>query len=194
MLSFRAILFLLDLFVTVLFLSQVSMFKTLKRSRLRGRSAKPMLWHLALIYLLVTLYLTNELLDMFSYPMIFLIWETDPARALIFSQYIQFMTVALIDFILALGFLYMFLKMSTSISNRKLSRSELGISENPLLILKHTYEESTSHPSHTQQLVDSQQHLSQEAHVQTSGFNNLRESNSVRQKNSTVVGSPLGSS
>jgi hypothetical protein len=156
-----------------------------------------MLWHLALIYLLVVLYLTNELLDMFSYPMVFLIWENDPARALIFSQYIQFMTVALIDFILALGFLYMFFRMSTSISNRQLSRSELGISGNPLLILKHTYEESTahhSHLSHTQQLVDSQQHLSQEAHVQTAGFNNLRESNSVRLKNSTVVGSPLGSS
>jgi len=78
MLSFRAILFLLDLFVTVIFLTYVSLFKILKQSRLRGRSATPMLWHLALIYLLVTLYLTNELLDMFSYPMIFLIWANDP--------------------------------------------------------------------------------------------------------------------
>ncbi len=77
-----------------------------------------MLWHLALIYLLATLYLTNELLDMFSYPMIFLIWANDPARALILSQYIQFMTVAIIDFVLALGLLYMFFRMSTVISNR----------------------------------------------------------------------------
>jgi hypothetical protein len=88
MLSFRAILFLLDLFVTVLFLSYVSLYKILKQSRLRGRLAHSMLWHLALIYLLVTLFLTNELLDMFSYPMIFLIWANDPDRALIFSQYI----------------------------------------------------------------------------------------------------------
>ena len=196
MLSFRAILFLLDLFVTVLLLSNVSLFKTIKRSRLLGRSATPMLWHLALIYLLATLYLSNELLDMFSYPMIFLIWANDHARALILSQYIQFMTVAIIDFVLALGFLYMFFRMSTSISNRQLlSHSVLvGSSENPFLSLKQAYEESTSHLSHTQQFVDSQHHLSQEVHVQTAGFN-ARESNSVKLKNSTLVpGSPFGSS
>ena len=150
MLSFRAILFLLDLFVTVLFLSYVSLFKALKHSRLRGRSPTPMLWHLALIYLLVTLYLTNELLDMFSYPMIFLIWANDPERALIFSQYVQFMSVAIIDFFLALGLLYMFFRMSTSISNRQLSHSDLARSENPLQSLKQAYEESTSHLSQTQ--------------------------------------------
>jgi hypothetical protein len=55
MLSFRAILFLLDLFFTVLFLTYVSLYKILKQSRLRGRLAPSMLWHLALIYLLVTL-------------------------------------------------------------------------------------------------------------------------------------------
>ena len=123
MLSLRAILLLVDVAVVVMFLSYVSLFKKMKHSCLNGRSAKPMLWHLAMIYLLVTLYLTNELLDIFSKPMIFLIWESDPIKALVVSQYIRFIVVAVIDFILALALLYLFYKMSSAIHNRELKQS-----------------------------------------------------------------------
>ena len=82
-----------------------------------------MKWHIALIYLLVMLYLTNDLLEIFSDPMIFLIWENDPEGALIVSQYIRFIVVAVIDFFLALALLYLFKKMSSAMYNRDLKQS-----------------------------------------------------------------------
>jgi hypothetical protein len=70
--------------------------------------------HLALIYLVVTLYLTNELLDIFYNPLIFLIWDSDLYNAHIVSDYIHFIVVAVIEFFLALALLYFFSKMSSA--------------------------------------------------------------------------------
>jgi len=112
-----------------------------------------MLWHLALIYLLVTLYLANELLYIFSNPMIFLIWHSDLYNALIVSEYIQFIAVAVIDFILALALLYLFNKMSSAIDNRELNENK--ITHNPFLTLRKTFKESSQHVSHSFHVVNS---------------------------------------
>ena len=109
-----------------------------------------MLLHLGFIYLLVGMYLFNKVLDIFSYPIIFLILPNDQARALIIYQYIQLMCVAIIDFTLDLGLLYLLFKMSTSISNRQLSDLDLQRPENPFLSLKQAYMESPSHISYSQ--------------------------------------------
>jgi hypothetical protein len=114
-LSLIGILLLVDIAVVVMLLSYVYLFKKLKHQCMNGRSAKSMHLHLALIYLVVTLYLTNEMLDIFSSPLIFLIWDSDLYNAHIVSDYFHFIVVAVIDFILALALLYFFSKMSSAI-------------------------------------------------------------------------------
>jgi hypothetical protein len=113
----------------------------MKHSCLNGRSAKSMLWHLALIYLVVTLYLANELLDIFSNPLIYLIWDSDLYNAHIVSDYIHFIVVAVINFILALALMYFFSKMSSVIDNREFNENK--ITHNPFLTLRQAFEEST---------------------------------------------------
>jgi hypothetical protein len=120
LLTLRCIMFLLNIVVTVIFLRHVWLFKSLKEARMRAarseatkRSIKGMIF---VIFTFAILYLMNELIELVAYPTLYLIIPKSQADFL--SKIFGMIIVAVIDFVLALGQLYLFHTMNKVIGRR----------------------------------------------------------------------------
>ena len=102
-----------DLIVILKFLQYFVYFKDRKLKVMTERGVKIsryQAFHLILIPIMAIIYFTESLCDSFTDPMLFLILDYSLAEAI--YEYAVMVARAIFEFILAVGLLYLFLKMS----------------------------------------------------------------------------------
>ena len=129
----------LTLVIACIFLSNLHLFKSLKQARMQGKLNDSMALHLYMTYTWLFLFVANEVLDLISYPVIYVVLRSEPKRALLIANYIQLLAVAIIEFVLALSLLYFFTIMLRVLSKRAQSAATRTAEEDPFLTLRETF-------------------------------------------------------